>query len=108
MNLLLKQLTLFEPTHNLHLQTCDLLLQDGIIKDVQPNISIENIETIDAKDCYLSIGWTDIGVQIGEPGYEHREDLASVTKAAAAGGFTTIAAFPNTYPVIQSKSEINF
>jgi len=108
MNLLLKQLTLFEPTHSLHLQICDVFIQNGIIKEIQPDLSIESAEVIHAKDCYLSIGWTDIGVQIGEPGYEHREDLESVTKAAVAGGFTTIAAFPNTHPVIQSKSEVNF
>lgn len=108
MNLLLKQLILFEPTHPLHLQTCDVFIQEGVIQEIQPDLSIENAEIIEAKGCYLSIGWTDIGVQIGEPGYEHREDLASMTQAAAAGGFTSIASFPNTHPIIQSKSEINF
>jgi len=108
MNLLLKQLTLFEPTHPLHLQTCDLFIQDGIIKDIQTEIAIENAEMIDGKGCYLSIGWMDFGVQIGEPGFEHREDLQSVSAAAAAGGFTEIAAFPNTKPVIQNKSDVSF
>jgi dihydroorotase len=55
---------------------------------------------------HVSIGWVDVGTQTGDPGFEHREDLESVTKAAIHGGFTTICPFPNTNPVIQSKSEV--
>jgi dihydroorotase len=54
----------------------------------------------------VSAGWFDVGVQAGDPGYEHREDLDSVTEAAAIGGYTSIATQPNTKPAIHSKSEI--
>jgi len=56
----------------------------------------------------VSLGWLDIGAQVGEPGFEHRENLQSVSAAAAAGGFTALACFPNTNPAIHSKSEVSF
>jgi dihydroorotase len=54
----------------------------------------------------VSPGWFDVGVQTGDPGFEHREDLRTVAAAAAKGGFTAIAPFPNTQPPVHSKSEI--
>ena len=50
----------------------------------------------------------DVGTQVGDPGFEHREDLRTASKAAAAGGFTAIVPHPNTMPTIHSKSEVNY
>ncbi len=60
------------------------------------------------QDACVSPGWLDVGVQIGDPGYEHREDLDSVARAAAAGGFTAVACFPNTLPAVDSKSAVAY
>ena len=48
----------------------------------------------------------DVGTHTCDPGYEHREDLHTAAAAAAAGGFTAVACFPNTHPALHSKSEV--
>ncbi|MEM1327831.1 MAG: dihydroorotase [Bacteroidota bacterium] len=108
MNTLVQQVKLYEPTHPLHLQQCDILIEDGIIQRIAQNISDDSANVLPAEGCWASIGFMDIGVQVGEPGLEHRETLESVCAAAAAGGYTAIASFPNTEPVVQSKSELRF
>ena len=56
----------------------------------------------------LSPGWFDLGTFVGDPGLEHKEDLNSLCKTAAAGGFTEVAVLPNTHPSIQSKNEVSY
>jgi dihydroorotase len=60
----------------------------------------------DAPNAHISIGWFDVGALTGDPGLEHRETLETVSQAAMAGGYTTLAPFPNTEPAVHSKSEI--
>ena len=85
-----------------------ILIEDGIITEISGKIDVKADKVIEASGMYTSPGWLDIGTQTGEPGYEHREDIQSVTNAAAAGGYTAIAPFPNTMPVIQTKADISF
>src|SRR5690606_34225439 len=61
-----------------------------------------------AEGMLLSPGWFDLGTFVGDPGLEHKEDINSVAKAAAAGGFTEIAVLPNTSPSVQTKNEISY
>ena len=82
---------------------------DGIIQDIAEPYSLKlpkDTQLIDVENIHISIGWCDVGTLTGDPGFEHREDLQSVTQAAMAGGYTTLAPFPNTDPVVHSKSEI--
>ncbi len=60
----------------------------------------------DAPNAHVSMGWFDVGALTGDPGLEHRETLETVSQAAIAGGYTTLAPFPNTEPAVHSKSEI--
>ncbi len=107
--LLIKNATIVDPTSKLNGKKRDILInKNGIIEAIKPTIKAKNEKIIDAKDAFVSIGWMDVGTQVGDPGFEHREDLQSVTKAAAAGGFTAIAPNPNTLPTIHSKSEVNY
>lgn len=106
MNLLIKNVRIVAPASSHHNQSTDIFIENGIIKDIQPNLSIEHVEIMDAKGACISPGWMDIGVQACDPGYEHREDLQSAARAAAAGGFTAMAIQPNTDPAIDSKSEV--
>lgn len=108
MQLLIKNGTILNPSGAFHQEKVDILIQNGTIADIRSTLEVEKAEVIDASEGYISIGWMDIGVQTGDPGFEHREDLDSVTKAAAAGGYTAIASFPNTNPVIHSKSEVRY
>lgn len=83
----------------------DILIKDGIIAGVDPDLTAD-AEVWDTGGACVSPGWFDIGVQVCDPGHEHREDIQSALNAAAAGGFTGIACFANTSPAIHSKSEV--
>ncbi len=106
--LLLRKVTLVTTNPDLNGQTLDVFINEkGIIETISNNIDVPKTTTVfEREGAHVSIGWVDVGTQTGDPGFEHREDLNSVTKAAMAGGFTTICPFPNTNPTIQSKSEI--
>jgi len=86
----------------------DILIEKGFIKQIASSIKLEKGKILDLKDTTISIGWLDIGVHSGEPGFEHQEDFHTLTQAAAAGGYTGIACFPNTNPIIQSKTDVRF
>lgn len=58
----------------------------------------EDDQVINAKNCVVAPGFTDLHAHLREPGEEHKETIASGTLAAARGGFTTICAMPNTQP----------
>ena len=94
---------LIEPLSSWHEQVIDILIENGKIVTIAPNIVTKNAKVISFSNLHVSVGWMDVGTQVGEPGLEHREDLQSVTQAAAVGGFTAIAPFPNTQPVIHNR-----
>jgi len=89
-----------------------LLVENGKIADVGPRLfgdtDRNDPEVIDCKGMVLAPGLIDMRVFTGEPGSEHRETLASASEAAAAGGVTTIVVMPNTDPVIDEPSLVDF
>ncbi|MBD2700941.1 dihydroorotase [Spirosoma sp. BT702] len=90
-------------------QTVDLLIDNGLIRQIGENLTAEaNTQVIEADDLHVSPGWVDLRVSAQDPGFEHKEDITSVCRAAAAGGFTDIAVLPNTYPVIDSKGTLGY
>ncbi len=105
-NLLLQNCQICDPSAALHGEQRDIFIQDGRISVIRPQITGVDTRSVDCKGATVSIGWLDIGTQTGDPGFEHREDLKSVSRAAAAGGFTALAPLPNTNPVIHSKAEV--
>ncbi|QSQ08764.1 Dihydroorotase [Koleobacter methoxysyntrophicus] len=86
----------------------DILIDDGLIKAVDRNLSIDGAEIIEAKGMIVTPGLIDIHVHLREPGYEAKEDIESGSMAAAAGGFTSVACMPNTNPVVDNKSVVEF
>ena len=80
--------------------TVDILVEDGIIKKIEPSIKGEGI---DLKGLTLLPGLVDMHVHLREPGFECKEDIASGSRAAVKGGFTQICCMPNTKPVCDSK-----
>ena len=82
----------------------DLLIEDGRVAAVEANLKIDaqNVEVIDAAGLVVAPGFVDIHVHLREPGQSYKETIASGTAAAAAGGFTSVAAMPNTLPVNDS------
>lgn len=97
------------PNHKFNGQHVDILIKDGLIADIGNKITTKdkNIQIIDAADAVVSAGFFDLNANIGEPGYETKEDVRSGTAAAAAGGFTGISVHPNTNPAMQSRSEVS-
>lgn len=109
MDILLKQIKVIDQRSPFHNKSVDILIKNGIISKIDKKLSKPSgIELWENKGDCVSIGWFDIGTQIGEPGHEQRETISSVTRAAAAGGYTGIACFPNTNPCLHSKSEIQY
>jgi dihydroorotase len=82
----------------------DVLLRDGTVAAVEPTGKIKagGAEVIDAKGLIVAPGLIDIHVHLREPGQGYKETIATGTAAAAAGGFTTVCAMPNTIPVNDS------
>jgi len=86
----------------------DVLIADGRIAEVGPNAAKDASETIDASALTVCPGFVDIHAHLREPGFEHKETIATGTLAAARGGFTTVCAMPNTEPPIDSAGMIEF
>ncbi len=109
MHVLIRQAVIIDPAGPLHQQKADIRIKDGVIADMGAALKVPaDAVVIDVDGAYVSPGWFDLGAQGGDPGYEYREDIDSLCKAAAAGGYTGVACFPNTSPAIQSKSEVEY
>lgn len=101
MKLLLKGGRIVDPVQNVD-KIADLLIEDGIISEIGERLSLAEVEVFDAQGLVIVPGLVDMHVHLREPGLEAKEDIASGTRAAAAGGFTTIACMPNTSPAVDS------
>ncbi|MCE2394230.1 dihydroorotase [Candidatus Poribacteria bacterium] len=86
--------------------TGDLLIRDGKIDRIADRIEVEASQTVDATGLIVAPGLIDMHVHLREPGFEHKETIASGTRAAAAGGFTSVACMANTDPVADSPDVI--
>lgn len=75
----------------------DVWIEDGVIRGVGANLS--GGEIFDATGMIVAPGFIDMHVHLREPGFEHAETIETGSRAAAAGGFTTICPMPNTLPV---------
>lgn len=91
-------------------EVMDLLIEDGRIikKSSQIQEDEKGLDVIDATGCFVMPGFIDLHVHLREPGFEHKETIASGARAAARGGFTTICAMPNTKPVIDNAERVKF
>lgn len=90
-------------------QAADVLIQDGRIAAVESNLPApEGAETIDASGMVVAPGLVDVHVHLREPGKEAAETVATGARAAAAGGFTSVCAMPNTDPITDNQAAIGF
>ncbi|MCH6587026.1 MAG: dihydroorotase [Proteobacteria bacterium] len=89
-----------------------LVVEDGRIADLGPGLLAEGVSEgmarIDCGGHCLAPGLIDMRVQLREPGEEHKETIASAGVAAAEGGVTSVAALPNTEPVVDDVSGVEF
>jgi dihydroorotase len=85
----------------------DLCLADGIVRGVDlPPATGEQV--IDADGCWVTPGFVDLHTHLREPGQAHKETIRTGTRAAAAGGFTTVCAMANTDPVIDTPELVGW
>ena len=90
-------------------RAADVLIQDGRIAAVESNVTApEGAETIDASGMVVAPGLVDVHVHLREPGKEAAETVATGARAAAAGGFTSVCAMPNTDPITDNQAAIGF
>ena len=83
-------------------QVGDVLLRDGLVAAIGPNLNADEAEVIEATGQIVCPGFIDLHCHLREPGYEAKETIATGTAAAAAGGFTTVCCMPNTLPVLDT------
>src|SRR4030095_230114 len=108
MKVLIQQARIIDPSSPLNGKIQDILIDSGIIKDINPSISEKADKTIKVDGLHVSPGWTDVFANFADPGYEYKESLETGANAAAAGGFTDVFVIPNTKPAIDTKSQVEY
>lgn len=109
MNVLIKSATIVDSKSDFHNQSCDILIEKGIISQISKQIkNPDKVREIALDNLHVSQGWFDSSVSFGEPGYEERETIANGLETAARSGFTDVAVNSNTNPVIDSYADISF
>jgi dihydroorotase len=86
----------------------DVLVRDGAIAELGPNLDGAGAEVFDATGLIVAPGFIDMHVHLREPGFEHAETIESGGRAAASGGFTSICCMPNTKPVNDSATVTSY
>jgi dihydroorotase len=86
----------------------DVSIVDGRVAGVAPNLSSPGAEIFDATGMVVAPGFIDMHVHLREPGFEHAETIESGSRAAAAGGFTSVCPMPNTKPVNDSATVTSY
>ena len=84
----------------------DVFIKDGLIVDKLSDAEKAEASHFDAKGLVVAPGLVDIHVHSREPGQTHKEDIASGSRAAAAGGYTSVVCMPNTSPVCDNAGTL--
>lgn len=107
MKLLIKGGRVIDPANGID-AVQDVYIVDGIIAKLAANIEDEHDQLIDAEGKIVTPGLIDMHVHLREPGFEQKETIATGTRAAAAGGFTSVACMPNTNPVADNAAVVTY
>lgn len=107
MKLLIKGGRVIDPANGLN-AVMDVLVEENRIAAVDKDLTAGDAQVINAKNKVVCPGFIDMHVHLREPGQEYKEDITSGSKAAAAGGFTTVCCMPNTEPAIDNAAIASF
>ncbi|MCY7350237.1 MAG: dihydroorotase [Cytophagaceae bacterium] len=110
-NLLIRSARLLAPGSAHHNQVRDLLIRQGQLTRIDEPGRIDYDSSgpvLEGTNLHVSAGWFDLRAHAKDPGYEAKEDLATLSRAAAAGGFTEVALLPNTKPIVQTKEGVQY
>jgi dihydroorotase len=105
--LLIRGARLVDPGSALDGNRLDLLVSGGVIAAIGPDLDGQGAEPVEAHGMTVTPGLVDPHVHLRTPGDEDEEDIASGTRAAAAGGFAAILAMPNTDPVVDTPEVLD-
>ena len=109
MKLIIRDAKIIDSQSPFHNKTVDILIVDGLIEKIGTSLpNSEAVEELKFDNLHVSQGWFDSSVSLGEPGFEDRETIANGLSTAAKSGFTAIALQPNSYPIIDNQSQVNF
>jgi dihydroorotase len=108
MKILIKQARVVDPHSPFNGQHVDIFTENGLIQQIDKKISRSADQEITMEGLCVSPGWVDLFAHFADPGFEHKESLNSGAAAAAAGGFTNVLVIPNTKPVIDTKSQVEY
>lgn len=106
-DILIKNGRILNPAENLD-AVMDIYIRDGLIKEKAKNIDRDADMIIDAKECFVMPGLIDLHVHFRDPGLTYKEDIETGSRAAAAGGFTTVCCMPNTKPVVDNEDTVKY
>ncbi len=107
MRILIKNGRVIDPKNNLDAEL-DVFISDGKIQEIAKSLDYSADKIIDAKGLVVTPGLIDMQVHTREPGREDKETLETASLAAIAGGITSFVAMPNTSPVADNQSVIEF
>ena len=105
--ILLKGGRVIDPALNMDC-IADILIENGHIAEIALKIEDQSAELIDCRGKVIAPGFIDAHVHLREPGLEYKEDIESGAKAAVAGGFTAVCCMPNTKPICDNRSLVEF
>ena len=108
MNVLIKNARVIDPNSPFNSQSADIFIEHGIIKKIGKNFSDKADKEVSVDGLCVSPGWVDMFANFADPGYEFKESIDSGCLAAAGGGFTDVLVIPNTKPVIDTKSQVEY
>lgn len=109
MKLIIREAKIIDSESPFNNKTADILIVDGFIKKIGTSLpNLENADEVKHDNLHVSQGWFDSSVSLGEPGFEDRETISNGLLVAAKSGFTAIALQPNSFPIIDNQSQINF
>lgn len=106
-SILIKKGRLIDPANGVD-AVKDILVKEGKVAEISDNIEENADKVIDAAGLVVMPGLIDLHVHFRDPGYENKETIATGSRAAAMGGFTTVCAMPNTNPVTDNAIMIEY
>jgi len=108
MKTLIQNAKLFAPLSKHHLKIMDVEITNGVISAIGKNLPVGKSKVIAGKDHLLSIAFTDLRANFGEPGFEQNESLRSGISAAKKGGYARVCLMPSLMPVTDNQGAVQF
>jgi len=108
MRILVRQAIIKDPQSPNNNKVKDIYIENGQIVDIADQLSVEADKVIQYPGLHVSPGWVDVFVTGTDPGFEFKDTLETTAASAAAGGFTHVFLTPNTKPVVQNKTSIDY